>query len=68
MDEDSPFARLTEPAKTTIGDKRTIHILFCEVCHYNWKAPAETKTCINCKGNGETVRSLVSYEIDIPLT
>ncbi len=62
MDKDSPFAHheMSKP----IVPSRIVYVLFCSVCHYTWKAPAETEQCINCKGNGKTVRSLVNYETE----
>lgn len=65
MDPESPFAGMTKPSPSKTGK---IHVLYCENCHYVWKAPAETTKCVNCKGYGEnTVRSLVSYRSGIPI-
>lgn len=66
MERDSPFfARTTaERGKPS----RIVHVNFCAVCHYVWKAPAAATTCVNCKGNGLTARSLVSYETEVPIT
>ena len=66
IDPASPFA----DRETTVPVTRTrlVHVNFCSVCHYVWKAPAEARTCINCKGNGLTARSLVSYETEVQIT
>lgn len=66
MDHDSPFA--SRKAARAIASTRTIHVNFCTVCHHVWKAPAASKTCINCKGNGECAKSLVSYQTEVPIT
>lgn len=67
MDPESPFAN--RPMSVIINDRpksnRIVHVNFCEVCHYVWKAPAAAKTCVNCKGNGECARSLVSYKTEV---
>lgn len=66
MESDSPFASfgVEKPLKNSL----TIHVMFCDVCHYVWKAPTETTRCINCKGNGECARSLVSYKTEVRIT
>lgn len=66
MDPSSPFAGM--PTSTSTKPSRIIHVNFCAVCHHVWKAPSEAATCINCKGNGLTARSLVSYETEVPIT
>ncbi len=67
IDPESPFAKLghTAPERSA---RKIVHVNFCDVCHYVWKSPAAAKVCVNCKGNGESARSLVSYETDVPLT
>lgn len=66
MDPNSPFAGMSKPQSNKSGQ---IHVLYCENCHYVWKAPAETKKCVNCRGYGDdTVRSLVAYKSGIPIT
>lgn len=66
MHPDSPFA--SHATATPSKPSRTVHVNFCTVCHYVWKAPAAATRCINCKGNGECARSLVSYETEVPIT
>lgn len=66
MDPNSPFARFEKTEVKT--QTRTIHVNFCTICHYVWKAPTAAKTCINCIGNGECATSLVSYETEVPIT
>lgn len=66
IDPSSPFASFKN-AKST-GPSRIIHVNFCSACHHVWKAPAAATVCINCKGNGPTARSLVSYETEVPIT
>lgn len=66
MDPSSPFAR--QPTFVPKCKPRTVHVNFCSACHYVWKAPAAATTCVNCKGNGESARSLVSYRSEVPLT
>lgn len=66
MDPSSPFA--SQPATAPIKPSRAVHVNFCTVCHHVWKAPAAAKTCINCKGNGECARSLISYETEVRIT
>ena len=65
MEPHSPFANF-EHSKP-IAPSRIIYVLFCDICHHVWKAPAEAKICINCIGNGETVRSLASYKTETPI-
>lgn len=64
MDPDSPFRAMNE---VRMPMNRTIHVNFCDVCHHVWKAPAAATVCINCKGNGESARSLASYVGDVPI-
>lgn len=64
MDPNSPFAHFNN--QESIGPTKTIHVNFCSVCHHVWKAPSAAKFCINCKGNGECARSLISYETEVP--
>lgn len=64
MEPDSPFAG--HATATPVKPSRIVHVNFCDVCHHVWKAPAAAISCINCKGinckgNGDCARSLVSY-------
>lgn len=65
MDPSSPFYRGKHLEPQPITTTRVVHVNFCSVCHYVWKAPAEARTCINCKGNGESAMSLVSYLTEV---
>ena len=65
IDPDSPFA--AHETRKPLKPSRRVHVNFCDVCHHVWKAPAAAKMCINCKGNGLTARSLVSYETEVPV-
>lgn len=67
MDNDSPFAGHASAAPLAPG--RTMHVLYCDICHHVWKAPAASTKCINCiQVNPNTARSLVSYETGVPIT
>lgn len=65
MDEDSPFAHFQKNEE--IKPTRVMHVNYCAACHHVWKAPATTKKCINCKGNGDTVISLINYVTGLPV-
>lgn len=64
MDPSSPFASFEKPKQ--IGHSTTVYVNFCTICHYVWKAPAPTKTCVNCVGNGECAVTLAKYETEAP--
>lgn len=66
MHEDSPFNLFEKPKP--IAPSRIMYVLFCMVCHYVWKAPGETKQCMNCKGNGDSVTTLAKYQTEHPIT
>jgi len=63
MDPRSPFSKFQAPNK--IAPSGRVFVIFCEVCHYVWKAPAPTTQCINCT-NIDTAKCLVSYETEAP--
>src|SRR3990167_5559374 len=48
MEYDSQFKHLEQDF--SIDSKYLIvHVNFCKICHYVWKAPKEAKQCVNCK-------------------
>jgi len=63
MDPDSPFAHLD--SSKPIEKSTQVCVNFCFLCHHVWKAPAETKKCINCQKE-ETVACLAKYVIEVP--
>ncbi len=67
MDPSSPFAYRNEDTKT-INPTTVVHVNFCKICHYVWKAPAAAVRCVNCIQEEDTAVSLIHYITEAPLT
>lgn len=68
MDPASPFRRMAQGPPRERPAQGVVHVNFCDICHYVWKAPAAAEWCVNCRQDRPTARSLVSYRTEAPIT